>query len=191
MVGYLDDLDKTPIGRGAGHRQTRRLDPLAQHVVDLVAVAVALVGDRLAVDLSRARARVQLDRVGTETHRAAEIGDLLLLRQQIDDGERRLGIAFGRVRALHAADAAGELADRHVHAEADAEIGHTVLAREPCRRDLALEAAAAEAAGDQHAVAAGKPLGYRVTQLRTVVEQRLRVDPVDLDPTAVQEARVA
>ena len=81
------------------HDQPGGLEPLAQVVVDLVAVAVALVDDRLAVELARARAVVQLHRVGAEAHRAAEVGDLLLLGQQVDHRERRLGVELGRVGA--------------------------------------------------------------------------------------------
>src|SRR5689334_6706604 len=52
--------------------------------------------------------------------------------------------------------------------------------------DLALDAATAEAAGHEDAV------GLAEDPLRgLVVGQRLRVDPVDLDVGAVQEARVA
>ena len=80
---------------------------------------------------------------------------------------------------------ARELADRDVHAEADPEVGHAVLARVARRLDLALEAAAAEAAGDQDAVGVGEPRGGGAAG------QRLGVDPVDLDPAAVAEAGVA
>ena len=57
---------------------------LAVLVVDLVAVAVALVDDELAVGLARLRALGELDRLRAEPHRAAEVLDLLLLGQQVD-----------------------------------------------------------------------------------------------------------
>ena len=50
------------------------------------------------------------------------------------------------------ASVARRLDHRHLHAEADAEIGHLALAGEPRRPDLALRAALAEAAGHQDAV---------------------------------------
>jgi hypothetical protein len=40
----------------------------------------------------------------------------------------------------------------HLHAEADAEVGHLVLARVLRSQDLALHAAVAKAAGHKHAV---------------------------------------
>ena len=114
---------------------------------------VALVDDGLAgEDLARPRALVELDRVGTEAHRAAHVGDLLLLGKQVDDRERRLGIELGRVGAGHAGDVASELGDGDLHAEADAEIGDPVLAGDPRRLDLALDPALAEAAWNQNAV---------------------------------------
>ena len=48
MIGKLDRLHEPVVRGGARHRQTRALQALAQQVVDLVAVAVALVDDRFA-----------------------------------------------------------------------------------------------------------------------------------------------
>ena len=53
---------------------------------------------------------------------------------------------------------AGEVGDRHLHAEADAEERDLLLARDPRGLDLALDPAHAEAAGDEDAVGAGEPL---------------------------------
>ena len=129
-----------------------RLEPPAQVVVDLVAMAVALVDDRLAVELAHPRRLVELDRVGAEPHRAAHVGDLLLLGQQVDHRERRLEVELGRVGAGHAGHVAGELAHRHLHAEADAEVRDLALARDLRGADLALDPATAEAPGDQDPV---------------------------------------
>ena len=133
--------------------QPGRLEPAAQEVVDLVAVAVALVDHGLAVDLPRLGALVQLHRVGAEPHGAAHVGDLLLLGQQVDDRERR---SAGRTRVEFAPamsdHVAGEVGDRHLHAEADAQVRDALLARDPGGGDLALDAALAEAARDQDAV---------------------------------------
>ena len=84
MVGELDDLDQPALLEGAADHEPGVGEQLAVGVVDLVAVAVALGDHRLAVDLARARAVEQLDRLRAEPHRAAEILDLLLLGQQVD-----------------------------------------------------------------------------------------------------------
>src|SRR5215207_8802122 len=152
MVGQLDDLDEALVGCGARHDQARRLEPAAQEVVDLVAMAVALVDDRLAVDLARLRVGVQLHRVGPEPHRAAHVGDLLLLGQQVDDRVLGVRVELAGVRAIHADHVAGEVGDRHLHAEADAQVRDALLARDARGGDLALDAALAEAAWDQDAV---------------------------------------
>ena len=52
VVVDLDDLDQALVRRGARDHQPRGLEPAAQEVVDLVAVAVALVDHGLAVDLA-------------------------------------------------------------------------------------------------------------------------------------------
>src|SRR2546430_12545592 len=57
-------------------------EPLAIEVVHLVAVPVALEDDGLAVELACPRPLRQLDRLRAEPHRAAEVLDALLLRQQ-------------------------------------------------------------------------------------------------------------
>ena len=66
--------------------------------------------------------------------------------------------------------------DGHLHAEADAEIGHLVLARETHRGDLALGAALAEAAGHQDAVDV-----LQVVNGVLALED-FGIDPVELDP---------
>ena len=84
MVGQLDDLDEPALLERAGDDEARLDELRAEVVVHLVAVAVALVDDRLAVGLARARPVGELDRLGAEAHRAAEVLDLLLLGQQVD-----------------------------------------------------------------------------------------------------------
>ena len=152
VVVDLDHLDQALVRRCARDHQARGLEAAAQEVVDLVAVAVALVDHGLAVDLARGGALVQLDRVGAQAHRAAHVRDLLLLGQQVDDRVRRLGVELGRVRAVHVDDVARELRDRHLHAQADAQERDLLLARDPRRGDLALDPALAEAARDQDPV---------------------------------------
>ena len=189
--------DEERVRRGSSMTSTRRssgevpdddqaggLEPLAQADRHLVAVAVALVDDGLAVDLARPRAGVELDRVGAQAHRAAEVGDLLLLGQQVDDRPLGLEVELGRVGALHAGDVAGELADRDLHAEADAEVRDPLLARDLRGADLALDAAAAEAAGDEDAVGAAEALRGASSSVSSVSESTQSIST----SAAVQEA---
>ena len=64
----------------------------------------------------------------------------------------RGAIELGAVGVLEPEHVPAELDDRHLHAEADAEIGHGVLARIAHRLDLALDAALAEPARYQDRV---------------------------------------
>src|SRR4051794_41006132 len=52
VVAQLDDLYQALVRRATGDDQPGVLEPLAQEVVDLVPVAVALVDHGLAVDLA-------------------------------------------------------------------------------------------------------------------------------------------
>ena len=88
---------------------------------------------------------------------------------------------------VHAGDVARELADRDLHAQADAQV-----------RDLAARARPATARILPSIPRPPKPPGTRMPSAsarrsrgRLVGVERLGVDPVDLDPAAVQEARVA
>src|SRR4051794_3847504 len=184
MVGKLHRLDQTIVRGGTRADETLVLQPLAQVVVDLVAVAMTLVDDRLVVDLADPRALVELHRVGAQAHRAAKVANLFLLGQQIDDRERGLRVELGRVGAVHACDVACELCDRDLHAEADAQVWHTVLACVTRRADLALYSTDAEAARHQDAV------DRLELRLGSGQIERLDIDPLDLDLAAVMGARV-
>ena len=107
MVGQLDDLDEPALLERARDDEPVLDELVAELVVDLVAVPVALVDRRLAVDLARARALAELDRLRAEAHRAAEVLDLLLLGQQVDHRVRRLRVHLGRVGALEPARRGG------------------------------------------------------------------------------------
>jgi hypothetical protein len=80
----------------------------------------------------------------------------------------------------------GELAHRHLHAQADAQVRDPPLARDLDRADLALDPAPAEPARHEDPVRAGQQPD-RLVLGRDV----LRVDPVDVDAPAVEEAAVA
>src|SRR5262245_16671705 len=92
MPRQLDDLDKPTLLERPTHDKARVDDPVAERVVHLVAVAMTFVDRRLAVQLARTRSFGELDRLRTEAHRATEILDPFLLRQKVDDGERRLRV---------------------------------------------------------------------------------------------------
>ena len=76
---------------------------------------------------------------------------------------------------------AGELRDRDVHPEADAEVRNRVFARDAAGEDLALPAARPEAARHEHPVDAGE-LGPRLLDRHV-----LGVDPAHVDVAAVRD----
>src|SRR5205823_9818643 len=80
--------------------------------IDLIAMTVPLVDDGLAsVQLECPRPRDEVTRLRTEAHGAAEITHVPLLREQVDDRMRRVGVELARVRVLQAALVASELDD--------------------------------------------------------------------------------
>ncbi len=93
----LDDLDQPAVGRLAGQHHAGRLERLAVAVVDLEAVAMALVDDLLAVDRGRLRAGRQLGRVEAEAHRAALVLHVALVGHEVDDRVLGEHVELGRV----------------------------------------------------------------------------------------------
>ena len=182
----LDDLDQALVWGGAGGAQSRRFQALAQQVVDLVAMAMALIHDRLAVDLPHPGAVVKLDRIRAQAHRASEVRHLLLLGEQVDHRVGGLQVHLGGVGPFHAGHVARELGDRDVHAQADAQIGDLRLAGDSSRSDLALDPAPAEAAWNQDPVGFEQPIAYR--RIAVPAFHLLGVDPVDLNGAVLQRA---
>ncbi len=129
-----------------------RLDALAIRVVELEAMAMALGDLLLAVDLGGERPVAEHARIRAEPHRPALLVEPFLRRHQIDHGMRRFRIDLRGVGAVEPAHVARELDHRHLHAEADAEERHVLLARVAHRCDLALGAALAEARRHEDAV---------------------------------------
>src|SRR5439155_2796387 len=140
-------------------------------VVDLIAMAVPLLDHALAVRAGGAAALGQHHRVEPQPHRPPLVGDVPLLGQEVDHVVRGRWIELRGIGAVEAADVAGILDDRALHAETDAEVGHLVLARVSDRLDLALDAAIAEASGDEHPVETGNVAG-----------QALALEPLRVDP---------
>ena len=101
----LDELDQPAVGRRAAADEAGRLEAGPVVRVELVAVAVALADDRLAVGLGDLGARLEHGVVGAEAHRAALVGDVALVVHQVDHRVlrrrvelRRVGAGRGRAR---------------------------------------------------------------------------------------------
>mmetsp|Transcript_4320 Transcript_4320/g.13342 ORF Transcript_4320/g.13342 Transcript_4320/m.13342 type:complete len:644 (-) Transcript_4320:155-2086(-) len=151
--------------------------------VHLVPVTVTLIDRRDASVQPRGEAFVgaQDAPARSEPHRAAHhrLGDL---RHIHDHWMLCVLVKLGRMRVLPAKHCARELDHSDLESQADAKVGHTVLARVLCGKDLALDAAIAKAARNENAVRPseqlprGQVLG-RVARLHLLL-QLARLDPV-------------
>ena len=192
MRGQFDDLRQFAVGRQAGEAQPGVLELAAIVDVDLVAVPVALADLGRAVDPGDLTALGDQAGIGAEPHGAAQVAGRVAALDHVVAGpfghqadDRVLAAAeLARARPVQAGEVPGRLDDRHLHAEADAEIGHLSGSCEAGRRDLALGAALAEAAGHQDPVdpfqAVDRALGF----------EDLGIEPVHLDPDVVGDAAV-
>src|ERR1041385_4559538 len=86
---------------------------------------------------------------GTEAHAGALRLYVALFFKQADDGIGRVRVELGAVRFFEATNISRELDRGDLHAEAEAQVGDFVFAGEFRRADFSLDAAFAEAAGNQ------------------------------------------
>ena len=184
-VRELHGLDKTPVRAQTAQRQPRRGQRRAVVIIEFVAVAVAL-GDVLrAVAALHRRPRRNVAGVSAEAERAALVDLVALAGHKVDDLVGAELVELAGVGVRDPGSVARELDDRDLHAEADAEVGNAVRPRVLRGGDHALDAAAAEAAGDQNAVHSGE---HRCGVFR---RDGLGVDPANVDARAVRGPRVA
>src|SRR5438105_15696491 len=113
---------------------------------------MALADLELAVDAVRQRVGLYLAGPRAQAHGAAQLVDAAQFAQLIDDAVRGRLVEFARVRALEHAHVAGKFDARRLHAEADSEVRNLFLARVADRVQHPLDAALAEAAGDEDSV---------------------------------------
>src|SRR6478672_9999851 len=189
VVGPLDDFGQLVVGRHAREEQAGAFECVAVMDVDLVAVAVPLADEVLAVDGANDAIAVELGRIGAQPHGAAEVavgGALLkpLLAHPLGDhSDHRLRsrAELGRRCLRNARQVPRSFDARHLHAEADAEEWNLALAGELDAGDLALAPALAEPAGNEDSV---QRLELSDDIGLGMLEQ-LGVDPLDVDLRAV------
>ena len=140
--------------------------------------------DFSAVGLVGAAAGDEFAVVSTEAHRAAHLGDGLLLLHEVDDVVGRVGVHLAAVGVGIAENVAGKLDDHHLHAEADTEGGQVVGAAILGGEDFALSATLAKAGTDDEAGHAAELVGD------VVGGEVLAVDEVGLHLAVVVSAGV-
>lgn len=180
----LHDLDETSIRVCSRSYHASLFELLKELGVVLVAMAVALANIGLAVYLVGTAAGLDGTIVCTKTHRASLIGDIFLILHDVDDRVWSSMIHLGAVGLLPTEDVAGELDDGHLHTEADAEERNIVLTSVTSGDDLALDAAIAEARGDDDALKTLE-LGVYI-----VICEALGMDKLELCLTAVVGSRM-
>ena len=174
VVRQLHDLYQMAVGGETRQEHALFLQLRPEAVVELVAVAVALGDLRGAVQRPAAAPLRQDAGVFAQAHGAALFRDVHLVRHQVDD---RVPGGLGKFRGGRVVIAQympRELNDRHLHAQADAEVGDVVLPGIAAGADHALDAPVAEAAGHQDAGTARQML------LHIAGGQVLGVHPFDL-----------
>jgi len=151
LLGQFHDLHEVGVRVHAREAHALLQQLVAKNIVYFVAVPVALLHHRVAVD--RVDAGVLLDPavVLPEAHGPALVRDFLLLLHEVDDGIGRVLVELGRVGPVPAAHVPRKLDDGALQAQTDAEEGEVVLAGVPGGLHFALDATIPEAGGHQDA----------------------------------------
>src|SRR5690349_12895570 len=84
MVGKFDHFDETIIGGSPAYNEPMRLHTFAELVIELIAMAMALENNRLAVGLIGFCAGCEAANPITQAHRTTFIRDIALSQHQID-----------------------------------------------------------------------------------------------------------
>ena len=117
VTSQLHNLHQLPVGGHPGQGESGGGEDGSEVVVELVAVAVALVDLLRSIGGKGPALRCgEPAGVGAQPHGAALVGDLPLVGHQVND---RVGGGSGQLAGVgvrHAADVAGELHHRHLHA---------------------------------------------------------------------------
>ena len=179
LVRQLDDLGQAALGVHASNGHARSLKALAVLVVELEAVAMTLLDVDLAIGLGNFRARLDTTGIGTQAHRATQVGHRLLVLHEVDDVIGRLGVHLGAVGVGKTQDVTCKLDDHALHAQADAKGGHVVLAAPPESDVFALNATLAESRRHDDAVVVAQQL------LDVAVVDVLAVDIVEFELAVV------
>ena len=187
VSAHLGDLDQRAFGGVAGGDQPGLFEFGAVAGVELPAVAVAFERRRVVVEGPGERAGAQQAGVAAEAHCAAQLGHVGLLVEQRDDGAVGVLVGFGGGGGFPAEPRAGEGDDHVLHAAAEAEVGQMLAERVAGDADFALDAARAEAAGDDHAFDIGQ-CGGDLGLVRLV--ELVGLEPGDLDFRAALDAGV-
>ena len=151
---------------------------------------MAFADPLLAIDVAHLAIACEMGVIGAQAHGAAQIAALVAplddvaphpFRHETDHGVFA-GAEFRRARAGDTGQVASRLDHCHLHAEADAEIGHVALAGETCGMDLAFCPAFAEAARHQDSMDALEVLDA------ILALEDFRIDPVQPHPHIVGDA---
>lgn len=181
MILELDRFDEASVRAGAADDEACFFKLRTKGIGDFVSMAMTFVDDLLtAVEFSGFAAFLELARIDAKAHGAAFFGDVFLVWHEVDD--RVLGVRdeFGGVCAGHAAYISGKFNDGALHTEAEAEERDLIDARILDGVDLALDAAVAEAAGNDDAVDTLEDFA----KIRFLFFEDFGIDPVDLDLVA-------
>ena len=95
MSFQLNDFDQFAIRRVAAKSKSSFFELLAISIVKLVAMAMAFIDDKCAVQMGGFAANHKLTCLGAETHGAAFFGDALLVVEHGDHRVRAIEIELG------------------------------------------------------------------------------------------------
>ncbi len=162
MIGDFNDLNQSTIHRTTGDFHAGRDNVIQVAVVELIAMTMALRDHILSVELAGQAAGLQVTLLTAEPHCTPQVGAFVAffqlpvgiqpLHNQADYRIGRRTIELGAVGARQTRNMAGELNHRHLHPQADTQVGDTLFPGIANRFDFAFYASVAETAGHQNGI---------------------------------------
>src|SRR5690554_196135 len=193
MFRRLYHFNQLAIGRAAGDLQAGFFQPWQEVVVDFVTVAMTLTNGLLTVTGGNGRADCEHTVLCTQAHGATQVRRFSArfggttgvepLGDQANDRLRGMLTEFSTVGVFQSGHVAGVFDNRHLHAQADAQVRNLVLAGILNRADLAFHATLTKATRYQNGVG-------RFQHGGAVTLDVFGVDVVDVDLGAGLDASV-
>ena len=161
LLGYLDDFHKVGSRVDARTLHALGFKLLQIGIVELITMAMSFPDERyFSVGFPYATAFHQFAFVGTQTHGASHLRDVLLFLHHVNHVVGRRSVHFAAVGILVTQHIARKFDNHHLHAQTDAEGGDVVRATVFGCNDLPFDTSCAEAGADDETCQACQFLGY-------------------------------
>src|SRR5579863_1085426 len=158
VVGGFDNFNVSAVGSFSGDFESGGDEYLLVIAVEFVPMAVAFANLKFAVGAVGERTLLEHARPRAQAHRAAHFVHAKQFAQLVNDAVGSGWIELGAIGMGQSYDIARIFDGGALHAQTNSEVGHLAFARILNGVNHSLNAALAEASGDEDSIHVGKPI---------------------------------